>query len=299
MQKFTPCLWFDDQAEEAVKLYTSLFKNSKTGNIARYDSASAEVSGRPEGSVLTVEFELEHMHFIALNGGPLFKFTPATSFFVACHSEKEIDDLWKKLSPGGMIMMELDKYPFAKKYGWLQDKFGLSWQLFFNDGQYKQKITPFIMFVGDKCGKVEEAIKFYTSLFKNSHTNVIVPYEKGEDPAGGTVKHASYSLHGEQFMMMDSGYDHKFTITQAVSYMINCQDQHEVDELWEKLSKGGQKQPCGWVLDKYGVAWQVVPTILDKLLRDKNPEKAKRVMEAMLEMTKLDIKKLQDAYSKD
>jgi predicted 3-demethylubiquinone-9 3-methyltransferase (glyoxalase superfamily) len=119
MQRITPCLWFDDQAEEAAKFYVSIFKNSKVKSITRYGAAGAQASGRPKGSVMTVTFEIEGQEFVALNGGPLFKFTEAISLMVKCETQKEIDDMWEKLSAGG------EEGPC----GWLKDKYGLSWQI--------------------------------------------------------------------------------------------------------------------------------------------------------------------------
>ena len=119
MQKINPCLWFDDKAEEAAKFYVSIFKNSKLGNITRYGEAGAEVSGRPTGSVMTVTFEIEGQEFVALNGGPHFKFSEAISFMVKCETQKEIDAMWEKLSQGGK----------EGQCGWLKDKYGLSWQI--------------------------------------------------------------------------------------------------------------------------------------------------------------------------
>jgi predicted 3-demethylubiquinone-9 3-methyltransferase (glyoxalase superfamily) len=119
MQKINPCLWFDDKAEEAAKFYVSIFKNSKLGNITRYGEAGAEVSGRPTGSVMTVTFEIEGQEFVALNGGPHFKFSEAISFMVKCETQKEIDEMWEKLSQGGK----------EGQCGWMKDKYGLSWQI--------------------------------------------------------------------------------------------------------------------------------------------------------------------------
>lgn len=158
MQKFTPCLWFDSNAEEAVKFYTSIFKNSKITGVTRYGEAGAEVSGRPKGTVMTIAFELEGKEFIALNGGPVFTFSP------------------------------------------------------------------------------------------------------------------------------------------AISFLVNCKTQEEVDWLWEKLSEGGEIEQCGWLKDKYGVSWQIVPTVLGKMLQDKDPKKSEKVMEALLKMKKIDIKTLKQAY---
>lgn len=119
MHKITPCLWFDDKAEEAAKFYVSIFKNSKLGQVTRYGDSGAQISGKPKGSVMTVTFEIEGQEFVALNGGPLFKFTEAVSFMVKCESQQDIDEMWSKLSEGG------EEGPC----GWLKDKYGLSWQI--------------------------------------------------------------------------------------------------------------------------------------------------------------------------
>jgi predicted 3-demethylubiquinone-9 3-methyltransferase (glyoxalase superfamily) len=158
MQKITPFLWFDDKAEEAVNFYVSLFKNSKITGITRYGDAGSEVAGRPKGTVMTIVFQLEGQEFVALNGGPVFTFSP------------------------------------------------------------------------------------------------------------------------------------------AISFVVNCETQEEVDKVWEKLSEGGEIEQCGWLRDKYGVSWQIVPTILGEMLQDKNAEKSEKVMKAMLQMKKIDIKGLEQAY---
>jgi predicted 3-demethylubiquinone-9 3-methyltransferase (glyoxalase superfamily) len=295
MQTITPFLWFTDQAEEAVNFYVSLFRNSKAGNLTRYEEASAKVSGRPEESVMTIEFQLEGQDFIALNGGPEFTFSPAVSFFVSCETPEEIDKLWQKLSTGGTVLMELDKYPFSEKYGWLQDRYGVSWQFILADRA--QKITPCLLFVGKQYGKAEEAMHLYTSLFKNSGIRYLERYGAGEGSSEGTVKHATFSLNGQEFIAMDSGLEHHFTFTPAISLMVSCKTQEEVDGLWNKLSEGGEKeaQQCGWLKDQYGVSWQIVPTVLNALLSNPDPEKSKRVMKAMLQMKKLDIEALKQA----
>jgi predicted 3-demethylubiquinone-9 3-methyltransferase (glyoxalase superfamily) len=289
MQKLIPCLWFDDQAEEAAKFYTSTFNKSKIGKMARYSEAGAEVSGRKQGSVMTVEFDLEGYKFTGLNGGPLFKFSPAISFFVGCESEKELDELWKSLVRGGSVLMELNKYPFAEKYGWCEDKYGVSWQLILN--KTKQKITPSLLFVGEQAGRAEEAMKLYTSIFKNSKIENIVRDEKTN-----AILYAPFTLAGEEFVAMDSPIEHKFTFTHAISIMVDCKTQEEVDEIWSQLTKGGEAEPCGWVKDKFGVSWQIVPSGLGEMFSDPDSKKTERVMKAMLQMKKLDIKKLKQAY---
>jgi predicted 3-demethylubiquinone-9 3-methyltransferase (glyoxalase superfamily) len=292
MQKITPFLWFDNQAQEAMNFYTSVFKNSKTGNISRYGEAGP---GEP-GSVLTASFELEGLQFTALNGGPTFNFTPAISFFVNCDTEDELDKAWNKLSEGGSVLMPLQQYPFSEKFGWLADRYGLNWQL--NLGSRPQKIVPFMMFVGEQHGKAEQAMNLYTSLFKDSGIENIVHHGPGMGEVEGTVMHAVFRLAGQEFMAMDSNQEHNFTFTEAISFYVDCKSQQEVDFFWEKLGEGGDPnaQQCGWLKDRYGVSWQIVPSVLVDLMNDPDPEKAKRVTEAMLQMKKIEIPALEQAY---
>jgi predicted 3-demethylubiquinone-9 3-methyltransferase (glyoxalase superfamily) len=292
-QKIVPFLWFANEAEEAVNFYLSCFNNSKIGSVNRYDEASAKASGQRKDSVLTVSFQLNGQKFIALNGGPVFKFTPAVSFSVNCETEKEVDELWKKLSEGGTVMMELSEYPFSKKYGWIQDKYGLSWQLNFTGSP--QKIIPSLMFTGKVAGKAEEAINYYISLFKNSEIKLISRYPEGGQDKEGTIQFALFSLENEDFIAMDSSYEHGFNFTPAVSFFVYCETQKEIDFFWDHLTDGGKESQCGWLEDKYGLSWQIVPTVLFGLLSNPDAEKAKRAMKAMMQMKKFDIKTLQEA----
>jgi predicted 3-demethylubiquinone-9 3-methyltransferase (glyoxalase superfamily) len=292
MQSITPFLWFNDQAEEAASFYVSLFRNSKTGTKTYYNEEVAEVAGMPVGSVMTVDFQLEGQDFIALNGNTENPFTPAVSFFVACETPEEIDRLWQKLSEDGIALMPLDQYPFSEKYGWVQDKFGVSWQLILKER--KQKIAACLLFVGAQAGKAEEAMNVYTSIFPNSRIVSLERYDEGPD--AGKVKHAIFTLDGQEFSAMDSGMpEHAFAFTMAVSFMVNCETQTEVDHFWEKLTKGGKEIHCGWLTDPYGVPWQITPIVLNELRKDSDPEKSRRAMKAMMEMDKIDIATLKQA----
>lgn len=292
-QKIVPFLWFDKNAEEAVNFYVSCFKNSKTGSISRFDEATAKATGQQEGSVLTESFQLNGQEFIALNGGPAFKFTPCISFFVDCETEDEINELFKKLTDGGKILMEFKTYPFSKKYGWIEDKFGLSWQL--NLAANKQKISPLLMFTGKQAGKAGEAIHFYTSLFKESEIISVTHYAEDLGEPLENIVHARFSLDGEVFIVMDSSLKHDFNFTPSVSFTVYCENQEEVDYFWNKLTADGKEVQCGWLEDKYGVSWQIVPTVFMKLISQPDKEKAKRVMQAMMKMKKFDIKALEEA----
>ena len=295
VQKISPFLWFDNQAEEAVNFYTSAFKNSKVKILTHYGKEGAKASGMKEGTVMTAAFQIEGQDFVAINGGPVFKITPVISFFVSCETSQEIDVLWQKLSDGGNVLMELNKYPFSEKYGWVQDKFGVSWQLIL-PGR-KQKIAPCLMFAGTQHRKAEEAIHFYISVFINSDIIQLERYKAGEGPEGAVV-HARFTLNGQEFIAMDSHMDLSMDFNPAISLVVNCETQEEVDYYWEKLSDGGYEgaQQCGWLQDKYGVSWQIVPSALGELLGDPDPVKSGRVMQAMLQMKKIDIKALQKAY---
>ena len=300
-QKITPNLWFDQQAEEAVQFYTTVFSNAKIGDITRYDAAAAQVSGQPEGSVMTVSFELEGQPFVALNGGPLFLFNPSISFFVGCHTKEEVDALWEKLSEGGQSLMPLDAYPFSERYGWLQDQYGLSWQVMFvGDQEITQKIVPTLMFTGDQAGQAEAAMQDYTALFDDAYIGGILRYEEGEAPdAEGTVKHAEFTLAGQQFMAMDSAQEHDFTFNEAISFIVDCEGQEEVDYFWNHLTKGGEEGPCGWLKDPYGVSWQIVPRQLMDMLTDEDKAKASRVAQAMFQMKKIDIEGIKRAFKQE
>ena len=153
-----------------------------------------------------------------------------------------------------------------------------------------QKITPFLWF----DDKAEEAMNFYVSIFINSKVVSVARYGEAGPGPKGTVMTATFQLEGQEFVALNGGPQFKFT--EAISFVVNCETQEEVDEFWEKLSQGGEKSRCGWLKDKYGLSWQVVPTILGKLMQDKDPEKSKRVMKAMLQMDKIDIERLKQAY---
>lgn len=291
MKKISTCLWFDQQAEEAAEFYTSIFKGGQIKNTVLNMSSDH----LPNGSVLTVDYEIAGSTFLALNGGPIFKFTPAISFHVDCETVEEINLLWEKLIEGGIALMGLDVYPFSEKFGWVQDKFGVSWQL--NLTQREQKITPFLMFVGEQHGRAKEAMDFFCDKFNNTGIESMHLYGKDQNEPEGTVMNASFTLNGQSFMAMDSAYPHAFSFTEAISFCVYCKTQEEVDYYWEELSKGGEKSQCGWLKDQYGVSWQVIPELFTIMITDDNPLKAKSVMEAVLKMQKPDIETLSDAYN--
>jgi predicted 3-demethylubiquinone-9 3-methyltransferase (glyoxalase superfamily) len=251
MQKIVPCLWFSNQAEEAAEYYVSVFRDSGIVDVKRFGKGSRA----PEGSVMAVSFRIHGYEFAALNTGPDSNFTPAISFFVNCGTREEVDEIWAEFSEGGSPLMELGEYPFSERYGWIRDKYGVTWQLML--APQAAKIVPSLLFVGAQYRKAEEAMRLYTSQFKDSQVNSIERYDPGQGEAEDAVMYGSFTLAGQEFVAMDSGLEHAFTFTEAISLMVSCEDANQVIMLTENLSSGGLKQPGGWLKDRYGVSWVV------------------------------------------
>lgn len=273
-----PCLWFDNQGKEAAEFYCSLFDDSKvTSNNA-----------------LVTEFELAGQKFMNLNGGPMFQINPSISLFVVCEEVDEINSLWEKLLDGGSVMMPLDKYDWSERYGWLKDKFGMTWQIYKGKlSEVNSKITPSLLFTDTQFGNADSAVKFYTSVFPNSAVDGIMYYGKGDPQTAGKVMHAQFVLDGKVFMAMDGPGEHKFVFNEGVSFVVSCKDQEEIDYFWNKLTEGGEESQCGWLKDKFGVSWQIVPAVLGELMSD--PERSEKVVQAFMKMKKFDIEKLLNA----
>ncbi|SDH12161.1 VOC family protein [Desulfosporosinus hippei] len=293
MQKIIPHLWFDKEADEASKFYLSLFEGSSLKD-------KTILNNTPSGSVDMITIELAGQEFILLSAGPLFKFTPAVSFLIACSSSEEVEGLWGKLIEKGAALMPLDKYPFSQKYGWVIDKYGLSWQIMqMGDMEIKQKITPTLMFVGDQCGNAEDAIRFYTTIFEHSSVGDILRYgEDGAPNKPNMIQHVDFTLNNQLFSAMDSAYDHNFTFNEAISLVVKCETQAEIDCYWDKLSAVPEAEQCGWLKDKYGFSWQIVPSIMDEMMQNKDVKKLAQVTEAFLKMKKFEISELIEAYEK-
>ena len=274
-----PCLWFDGQAKAAADLYCSIFSNSKITT----------------DTPMVVQFEIEGKKIMGLNGGPMFKINPSISLFVTCQTNEEIENIWNKLMDGGMAMMALDKYPWSEKYGWVVDKFGMTWQLMLgNMPAESQKITTSFLFVGEQYGKAEQAIKHYTAIFPNSKIHSLQQYQAGDGQPEGTLKFGNFSLNNELFAAMDGFGAHEFKFNEGVSLVVECDTQDEIDNYWNSLlADGGKESMCGWLVDKFGVSWQIIPKIIGKLMSD--PEKGSRVMQAIMKMKKLDIETMVNA----
>jgi len=299
MQKIVPHLWFDTQAKEAAEFYVSVFKDSKITNVTTLHDT-------PSGDADTVAFELAGYSFMAISAGPYFKINPSISFmlnFDPSRNEKaveELDALWKKLSEGGVVRMPLQEYPFSKRFGWIEDRFGVSWQLILTDpeGEPRPFIIPSLLFVGDVYGKAEEAANFYISVFKNSSIGMIARYPAGMEPdKEGAVMFSDFQLEGQWFTAMDSGHEHGFAFNEGISFMVRCDSQEEIDYFWERLSAVPESEQCGWLKDKFGVSWQITPSRMDEMMREGSEEQVKRVTQAFLQMKKFDIAALERAFA--
>lgn len=297
-QIIIPHFWFEKGAQEAAEFYATVFPESKVTSVAMLHDT-------PSGDVATVTFELWGQKFMAIDAGPLFKVNPSISFFVNFDPSREenaremLDAMWQKLSEGGKALMPLDKYPFSDWYGWVEDRYGLTWQLILTnpEGDPRPSIVPSFLFVGDVCGRAEEAINFYMSVFKDTKLGMMSRYPEGMEPdAAGTLMFADFMLANQWFVAMDSAHAHQFNFNEAISLMVYCETQAEIDAYWEKLSAVPEAEQCGWLKDKFGVSWQIVPTAMDEMMSQATPEQMQRVTEAFLAMKKFDIATLQRAY---
>lgn len=268
-----PCIWYDGNAKAAAEFYCSIFADGKI----------------TVDSPMVVNWELYGQKFMGLNGGPMFKTNPSISFLVICEDDYEIDMLWKGLSEDGAVMMPLEKYDWSERYGFCQDKFGLAWQIM--KGKYSdvnQKITPTLLFVGNSYGKAEAAVKYYTEVVKPSAIDGILLYAENEGSAAGSVKHSQFVLDGKVFMAMDGYGEHKFAFNEGISFVVECKDQEEIDYFWNTFtSNGGQESMCGWLKDKFGVSWQIIPKGIGTIIMD--PVNGQKAMQALMQMKKIDI----------
>lgn len=288
MQKLMTHLWFDTQARQAAEWYVSLFNNSRIHQSIVFEDT-------PSGDAELVTFSIEGQEIQAINGGPLFKFNPSFSFMVACDTEEELRQLHTALTEDGMELMPLDGYAFSPLYSWVQDRYGLSWQLMLTDELAIQKITPSLLFSQQQCGKASEAARFYIERFEHAsilHEHFFKDDEVPNDNA--KTSYIRYQLESLQFVASDNGTDAKLSFNESVSFIINCHDQQEIDYFWDKLSAVPEAEQCGWVKDQYGISWQIVPDAMEELFNAAPDEKA-RMTQALLQMKKIDIAALEAA----
>lgn len=276
-----PCLWFNQQAREAAELYVQAFP----GSSIRADAGMVVIT------------EIYGYKVMGLNGGPAFSINPSISLYVRSTDPEQARKTWDLLQEGGKIMMPLGAYPWSTCYGWVQDRFGMTWQITVVDrAGALPSLSPSLLFTGPRFGKALMALKQYQAVFPATETLAQVLYPEG-DPQAGKLMFAEIRLMGSHLILMDGPGEHAFQFNEGVSLVIDCNDQEEVDKYWEGLlGNGGRESQCGWLTDPYGVSWQIVPVQLGKLIGDSDREKAGRAMQAMLGMKKLIIADLEKAF---
>lgn len=271
-----PCIWSNNNAREMADFYCAVFPETKIS----------------EENPVVVTLEIFGQKLMLLNGGDNFKPNPSISLMYLTTSLQEVESIYADLVDGGMALMPLDNYPFSEKYGWVEDKYGVSWQLYTGKAEdIIQTIVPTLMFVGENNGKASEAASFYTSLFPNSALRGAMHYgaESGEPETN--VQHGEFLINNYLLMMMDSSIDHKFSFTEGVSLVVECDSQEEINRYWEEFtSNGGKESQCGWLKDRFGMNWQIVPAQLAEWLKQ-----SPKVMDEVLKMKKIDIEKLKNA----
>jgi predicted 3-demethylubiquinone-9 3-methyltransferase (glyoxalase superfamily) len=304
-QRIVPHLWYDREAREAAAFYASIFPDSDITYVTT-------LPGTPSGDCDVVSFRLRGQPFMAISAGPHFTFNPSVSFMVnydplhfdPSPSREEdaranLDAAWARLSDGGTVLMPIGEYPFSKRYGWVQDRYGLSWHLILTDpqGEPRPPILPSLLFTGDNCGRAEEAMGLYLSEFRDCRQGRLFRYGADHPPdREGTVMFADFMLENTWFAAMDSAHGHGFTFNEAVSFMVNCDDQDGIDRYWNALSAVPEAEQCGWIKDRFGVSWQIVPKEMDDMMRNGTPEQIERLTRTVLPMKKLDLAALRAAY---
>ena len=292
MQKITPFLWFEKDMAGIVAFYQSVFQ----GTVVK---SGGELSDTPSGTVQMATLEIFGMNIDVMTAGPYLPFNPTVSFLIACDSAAEVDSLASKLNEGSTVLMELGNYSFAERYTWMTDRYGVSWQFMYApDMPSAKKVTPALMFSNDVCGRAEEAATFYTNVFHDAKINYLQKYEPGESGnEKAVVKHTGLTLENVNIALMDNGTTPaSFTFAQAVSFVVTCENQAEIDYYWEKLTEGGKEIQCGWLNDKFGFPWQIVPSAIGRMMSSGTPEQIRRVTTAFMKMKKFDITTLEQVF---
>lgn len=301
VKPITPHLWFDTQAREAAEFYCSVFPESRI-------DYSLVLPDTPSGDCDVMAFTLWGQPFMAISAGPVFKPNPSVSFFVRfdpsrdAQAREKLDALWAALAVDGTVLMPLDGYPWSERYGWIQDRFGISWQLTLTkpEDEPRPPIMPSLMFVGPACGKAEEAMRYYMSVFEGSAPGVLARYPAGMAPdKEGTLMYADFTLSGQWFAVMDSAQAHAFGFNEALSFIVRCRDQKEIDYYWERLSTVPEAEVCGWCKDQFGVSWQIDLALMDEVMASGDKNAIARVTKAFLDMSKLDAAVLEAAAKGD
>jgi len=255
----------------------------------------------PEAELIPMNAFMERVSFgdssiDFMAAGPSFRPNAALSMYLVCSTENQVRKAWELLSPSGKVLMPLQAYNWGPLYGWVEDRFGVSWQISHGDAiENPQLVTPALMFTGRQFGRAREALTLYTSIFPNSEVHVVSTYGEEDEVQAGSVSHAQASLNGNRIIVFDSGIDHdNVAFTEGTSLMVTCTTQSEIDHYWDALTAdGGSAGNCGWLKDRFGVSWQIIPAQLGEWMSD--AERANIVGRLLRTMGKLDLAALRDA----
>lgn len=291
MIQIIPHLWFEKDAKEAVSFYVDLFVDSKINEIRPYKNPLIEETE-------IIHFELIGQKFEAINAGPDYKFNPSTSLMVECDTIERVDKIWKALSQDAEILLPLKEYPYNEYYGWLVDRFGLSWQIMMrHNTKLKQRIIPCLLFSKNDVGNAYDAMMHYASIFKNAEILTIQEYESERSlPTLGKISHALFHLNEYVFVTMDNNTEDDYQLNSALSFIIYCDSQKEIDYYWRKLSENKRNNSIGWLQDQYGVTWRILPKKLKQMMIEGTVEQQDRVIESLRKMKKVNIKEIEKAY---
>lgn len=267
MQRIIPNIWCQGTAAEASAFYASVFPNSSWDVLARYpETGLPDFQREFAGKELVVDVTIGDYRVRLINAGNEFRPTPAISFMVTTRERDEIDGMWAALLDGGTALMPLDAYPFSAHFGWVSDRYGVSWQLRLADSADREIpfAAPHFLFTGAEP-RASEAIAFYTALFGDAAQGTLLPYPESSGQQG--VMFGDFTLCGLRFTAADGGAMHPFTFTPGLSLQVDCADQAEIDRLWDALSAVPEAEQCGWLVDRFGVSWQIVPAAMGELMQ--------------------------------
>lgn len=292
MQRIVPNLWFDHTAAEAVRFYTSVFPDARVLDTVHYPTEHLpDFQADLAGDVLTIDFEIAGYRMAAINAGPEFQVNPSVSFMlnfdpsVDPDARAHLDELWAALAEGGEVLMPLAEYGFSPRYGWVADRYGVTWQLILTDpaGEPRPFIMPCLLFGDGVQNRAREAIDFYLSVF-GGRLGTLATYPEPTGPASaGSVMFADFELLGHWLVAMDSAVEQDFSFTCGVSLVVECADQAELDRYWELLSAVPEAEQCGWCADRFGLSWQIVPANIGELMAKPG------AYQTLLEMKKIEI----------
>ncbi len=285
--KIIPHLWYTDQAGEAAEYYTSLIENGKIN--WRYT-----IKDTPSGNAELLEFTLANLTFGAISGGDYFRLNESISLMLKCCTKEEVHRLYRALIEGGRELMPLGAYDFSEQYVWLADRYGLNWQIMLDTEQKtKHHIDLCLLFDLEQNGKANEALQEYQSIFKGAEPGKLSFYDGTQPEKRAKVNYGELQLPEFKLIAMDHGYGGNVTFNEAFSLMVLCSTDAEIEEYWNRLSHVKEAERCGWLKDRYGVSWQIVPDILMKLYNSSSEEKLAKVNREIMKMKKLAYADLQ------